>query len=111
MHIHLLYSGLHRTGFNLVKKKCSPFSPLLVLSLLIGRKEHTKLISGCGLKNVKAEREYTSLIYVDVEGSDLLMPPLKLVFFSPQGVLCLARPLQHLFILTLTPVVKSSQMH
>lgn len=46
-----------RTGFNLVKKKCSPFSPLLVLSLLTVRKQHPKLISEFGLKDVKTDKE------------------------------------------------------
>lgn len=43
MHINPFYLGLHRTGFNLVKKKCSPFFPLLDLPLFIVRKQHPKL--------------------------------------------------------------------
>lgn len=47
-----------------------------------------------------------------LEGQIPIMPPLQLMLFSPQEEYwtCLAPPLQHLFIPTLTPVIKSSEL-
>lgn len=62
-------------------------------------------------KNVKTEREYTYMIFVDVEESDPHHASSSAGAFKPtRRVLFLALPLQHLFIVTLTAVVKSSQM-